>query len=261
MTGNFTERRSGIKGPRRSGRTEPDLCWGRNAVLSMLETVPEACSKIYMASGAQRNFRDRILALAGKAGIEVEETGGSYLDRLTAGEKHQGIAAGVEMPKPFSLSDLSAGDGPSLLVLTDHIQDPHNFGAIIRTAEVVGAHGVIFPERRSAQITGTVVKTSAGAAFRVKLFQVTNLVRSLEELKKKGYWAVGLDHRAGMDIWEKPLPDRMAMIVGSEGEGLSRLVSESCDDLRRIPMAGETGSLNASVASALGMFEWRRLYG
>lgn len=237
-----------------------DLCWGRNGVISMLETVPGACSKIYMASGAQKSFRDAILVLAGRAAIEVVEAGGSYLDELTGGEKHQGIVARVEMPKPSSLSELPDKDGPSLLLVMDHVKDPHNFGAIIRTAEAVGADGVIFPGRRSVGITGTVIKTSAGAAFRVRLFEVPNLVRSIEELKKSGYWAVGLDHMADRDIWEDPLPDRMALIVGSEGDGLSRLVSESCDDRRKIPMIGETGSLNASVASALGMFEWRRLY-
>lgn len=237
-----------------------NLCWGRNGVVSMLESVPQACSKIYMATGSQRAFRDIVLNLAGPRAIEVVEAGGSYLDELTGGEKHQGIVAEVEMPRPLDLSELSDKEGPGLVLAMDHLKDPHNFGAMIRTAEVAGAHGVIYPTRRSVGITGTIIKTSAGAAFRLPLFEVVNLVRALEDLKKKGYWVVGLDHEAKMDIWEAPLPDRMVLVVGSEGEGLSRLTSERCDDLRRIPMTGKTGSLNASVASALGMFEWRRLY-
>nr|WP_321503713.1 23S rRNA (guanosine(2251)-2'-O)-methyltransferase RlmB [uncultured Dethiosulfovibrio sp.] len=241
------------------GDSKDNLCWGRNGVISMLETAPEACHKIYMATGSQRSFRDEILGLAGPNAIEVVEAGGSHLDDLTGGEKHQGVVAEIEMPRPLDLSDLPDKEGPSLLLIMDHLKDPHNFGAIIRTAEVAGADGIVFPGRRSVGITGTVIKTSAGAIFRLPLFEVVNLVRALEDLKKRGYWVVGLDHRSERDIWDSPLPDRLALVVGSEGEGISRLVSERCDDLRKIPMVGETGSLNASVASALGMFEWRRL--
>ena len=245
---------------KRDREAKDNLCWGRNSVLSMLETVPEACRKIYMATGSQRAFRDDVLRLAGPRAIEVTEAGGSYLDDLTAGEKHQGIVAEVEMPRALDLSELEDVEGPSLIVAMDHLKDPHNFGAIIRTAEVAGSNGIIFPGKRSVGITGTIVKTSAGAAFRLPLFEVVNLVRALEEMKKRGYWVVGLDHRADRDIWQSPLPDRLVLVVGAEGEGISRLVSERCDDLRSIPMVGKTGSLNASVASALGMFEWRRLY-
>ena len=252
----------GVKGRKGKGdgESKDNLCWGRNSVLSMLETIPEACRKVYMATGSQRSFRDDLLALAGPSAIEVVEAGGSYLDELTGGEKHQGVVAEVDMPRSLDLSELPDREGPSLILAMDHLKDPHNFGAMIRSAEVAGAEGVIFPGRRSVGITGTVLKTSAGAAFRLPLFEVVNLVRSLEDLKKKGYWVVGLDHEAEMDIWESPLPDRLVLVVGSEGEGLSRLTSERCDDLRRIPMTGKTGSLNASVASALGMFEWQRLY-
>lgn len=255
-----------VRSDRSKGRTtssrrseDKDLCWGRNAVISMLETVPSACKKIYMATGIQTSFRDDLLRLAGRSAVEVTEANGSYLDEITGGEKHQGIVANIDLPKPKDLSQLAPEKGPSILLALDHVKDPHNFGAMIRTAEAVGALGVIYPSRRSVGVTGTVIKTSAGAAFRVPLYEVTNLVRSMEILKKEGYWVVGLDHEAPRDIWSSPLPDKLVLVVGSEGEGLSRLSSERCDDLRRIPMVGETGSLNASVAAALGMFEWRRL--
>ncbi|PIE54033.1 MAG: 23S rRNA (guanosine(2251)-2'-O)-methyltransferase RlmB [Dethiosulfovibrio peptidovorans] len=252
------KRRYGRGSSNDGGRDTDKLCWGRNPVFAVLDAAPGSCEKIFLASGTESSFRTRLLEAAGIGGVEVVQTGSSVLDEMTRGEKHQGVVARVLMPQARSLGKRPHRDGTDLLLALDHVKDPHNFGAVIRTAESAGASGVIFPGRRSVGVTGTVVKTSAGAAFRLPLYQVVNLTRSLKELKKDGYWVVGLDHRARSDIWSEPLPERLLLVVGAEGEGLSRLVSERCDDLRRIPMAGQVGSLNAGVAAALGMFEWRR---
>ena len=131
-------------------------------------------------------------------------------------------------------------------------------GAIIRSAEVAGADGVIFPDRRSASINGTVLKVSAGAALRLPLISVVNLSRTIDRVKEMGYWSIGLHQEGEHSIWDNAMPSRLALVLGSEGKGLTRLVRERCDELRSIPMKGTTGSLNVSVAAAIGIFEWLR---
>jgi len=158
------------------------------------------------------------------------------------------------------LSSLPSG-GPLLVVVLDHVQDPHNLGAVARTAEACGAKGVLFPKRRGALPGGTVVKVSAGAALRLPMVGVNNVVQTVKELQESGFWTIGLDNRMGRSLWSEPMPERTALVVGAEGEGLSRLVSDTCDEIVRIPLTGETGSLNASVACAVGMFEWARKWG
>ena len=153
------------------------------------------------------------------------------------------------------------GKTSALIVVLDHIEDPHNLGAIIRSAEAGGASGVISAKRRSALPTDTVIKTSAGASLRLPLVQVANITRTIEQLKAANFWTVGLDAKAQSSIWSEPLPERTALVVGAEGEGLSRLVAETCDMLRKIPINQEgVSSLNASVAAALGIFEWARVH-
>ena len=149
-------------------------------------------------------------------------------------------------------------EAPALIVVLDHVEDPHNLGAIVRSAEAAGAAAAVYSRRRSALPGGTVVKTSAGASLRLPMIPVVNVVRTLEQLQAAGFWIVGLEGRAEVSLWEDEVPARLALVVGAEGEGLSRLVSESCDQLLRVPIQGGVGSLNASVAAALGMFEWRR---
>ena len=150
---------------------------------------------------------------------------------------------------------------PVLVVILDHIEDPHNLGAIIRSAEAGGASAVIHAKRRSAIPNGTVIKTSAGASLRLPVIQVVNISRTIERLKESGFWAVGLSEKSERSIWNEKFPERCALVVGAEGSGLSRLVREMCDMTSRIPIKGGVGSLNASVAAALGIFEWARTYG
>ena len=164
----------------------------------------------------------------------------------------------------LELSEFIAGlpkEGTLMLLLLDHIQDPQNLGAVVRTAEASGAAGVLFPKRRSALPGGTVVKVSAGAALRLPMVAVNNVSQTVKELQEAGFWTIGLDNNKGRSIWGEPLPERVLLVVGSEGEGLSRLVAENCDEVVRIPLSGKTGSLNASVAAAVGMFEWARKWG
>jgi len=241
------------------------LCWGRNTVLSMLEAQPDICSSIQISSSARGEAIERIRETAGRYAIPVEMVSSERLELLCNDDNHQGVAGLLKTSPVKSLEEFLSwqlkDQDKSLLVMLDHIQDPHNMGAVIRSAESAGAEGVIYPDRRSASINGTVLKVSAGAAFRIPLLQVVNLSRSLDTLKKKGYWIIGLDQAGHDTIWTSPLPARMVLVLGSEGKGLSRLVRENCDELRRVPMKGSTGSLNVSVASAIGIFEWLRCHG
>ncbi len=241
-----------------------DLCWGRNPVLTLLRNRPNLCRKIFLLQGGEDSFRDRVAQLCADEKIPLEFVERSELDLLTGGAVHQGVAAKMLPIPPVDLDDVTDAidpNSPSLVVLMDHCQDPHNLGAVIRTAEVAGASCVVCQNDRSATVNGTVVKTSAGAAFRLPVVQVVNVSRALERLKSKGFWVVGLDHRAREAVWDSPLPDRLVLVVGSEGDGIASLTAKNCDKLVKFPMAGRTGNLNASVAAALGMFEWMRLHG
>ena len=177
--------------------------------------------------------------------------------------KHQGVICTLNPVKPVELDEFlrEIPEGPALVVVLDHIEDPHNLGAVIRSAEAGGALCVIHAKRRAAIPNDTVIKTSAGAALRLPVIQVVNITRTLEALKAKNFWTVGLDAESKTSIWDEKLPERTALVIGAEGFGLSRLVSESCDMLMKIPIKKDSaGSLNASVAAALGIFEWSRSY-
>ncbi len=255
---NFSAKSPGIK------KIFDDLCWGRNPVLTLLRNRPELCRKIFLLQGGEDSFRDRVVQLCTDEKIPLEFLERAELDVLTGGAVHQGVAAKMLPIPPADLdavTDAIDPNSPSLVVLMDHCQDPHNLGAVIRTAEVAGASCVVCQNDRSATVNGTVVKTSAGAVFRLPVVQVVNVSRTLEWLKSEGFWVVGLDHRARETVWDSPLPDRLVLVVGSEGDGIASLTAKNCDKLVKFPMAGHTGNLNASVAAALGMFEWMRLYG
>ncbi len=259
---NFSAKRPAVK--KNFGEKFDDLCWGRNPVLTLLRNRPELCRKIFLLQGGEDSFRDRVAQLCADEKIPLEFVERAELDALTGGAVHQGVAAKMLPIPPADLDDVTDAiepNSPSLVVLMDHCQDPHNLGAVIRTAEVAGASCVVCQNDRSATVNGTVVKTSAGAAFRLPVVQVVNVSRALERLKSKGFWVVGLDHRARETVWDSPLPDRLVLVVGSEGDGIASLTAKNCDKLVKFPMAGRTGNLNASVAAALGMFEWMRLHG
>ncbi len=213
----------------------------------------------------QRDLGDRprlsaIAALAQDAGVPVRLVPPEELDALAGAERHQGVAAEAEAFQYFTLHDLMerprAGD-PFLLVL-DGVEDPHNLGAILRSADAADVDGVIVPERRSAPVTPTVARASAGAVDHVPVAQVVNLPRALASLKERGVWIYGLDAEGTTAFDEADYARPVAIVAGAEGKGLGRLVRESCDVLLRIPLYGHVESLNVSVAAALALFAARR---
>ncbi|MCU0227224.1 MAG: 23S rRNA (guanosine(2251)-2'-O)-methyltransferase RlmB [Bryobacterales bacterium] len=177
------------------------------------------------------------------------------LDRLAKGSVHQGVVAVGAERAYQSLADVT---GREMLVLLDGVEDPHNLGAIVRSAHAAGAGAVVLPERRAAGITDTVTKSAAGALEYLPLVRVKNLANAMEELKQAGYWIYGLDERGTVAHWDVPWQSPSAIVLGAEGHGLHRLVRDGCDYLLRIPMAGEVASLNVSVAAGVVLFEWRR---
>jgi 23S rRNA (guanosine2251-2'-O)-methyltransferase len=241
-----------------------DVCWGRQPVLDLVRTSPGRCTKLVIANNVRPPFLDELVDAARAGKVVYQMAAPEALDTLCPGVRHQGVACRVTETKllelePF-LKELPEGK-PALIVVLDHIEDPHNLGAIVRSAEAAGAVAVVFPKRRSALPGGTVVKVSAGAAMRVPMISVINVTRCVEQLKDAGFWTVGLDKNAVNSLWEAgSLQARTALVVGAEDEGLSRLVGKSCDQLVRIPIRGVVGSLNASVAAALGMFEWSKVH-
>ena len=241
-----------------------DICRGRKPVLDLLAKSPFRCAKLLVADNVRPPFLDELLNLARQQNITWQVVKPEALDKLSGGEKHQGVICRLTQAKTVELADFLLGIAnkkSALVVVLDHIEDPHNLGAIIRSAEAGGASGVISAKRRSAVPNDTVIKTSAGASLRVPLIQVANITRTLEALKAADFWTVGLDAEAGESLWSEALPDRTALVVGAEGFGISRLVGETCDMLRKIPIRQEgVSSLNASVAAALGIFEWSRTH-
>ena len=241
-------------------------CRGRKPVLDLLSKTPEKCVELLIAENLKPPFRDEILNAAKGAGVSYKIVNSKILDKISDGELHQGVACKLSSSqKNFSLEPFLKNldeKAPALLVILDHIEDPHNLGAIIRSAEAGGASAVIYPERRAATPNDTVIKTSAGASLRLPLIPVTNINRAIEILKSFNFWAIGLSEKAEASAWDEKLPKRTALVIGAEGFGLSRLVRENCDSLIRIPIKTENsvGSLNASVAAALGIFEWYRQY-
>lgn len=246
--------------PKRENAEE--LCWGRNPVLSLLETASDRCMKVLLAKTVQGHIRARISELCKASGVPLHIVEAAAIDRLAPGERHQGLAACVTSIKLWKteelLRSLPPAPEPSMLLLCDHIQDPHNLGAVIRTAEAAGADAVLFPKRGGALPTGAVVKSSAGAALRLPLTLTGNVSQTIKLLQEAGFWVVGLSAEAEETLFKTDMPPRTAFVIGSEGEGLGRVVAQNCDELRRIPMRGGTGSLNASVAAGLAMFEWVR---
>lgn len=241
-----------------------DLNWGRHVVLQLLKESPDRVQKIYLGKNVSESFSRQIKLLAEKGKVIVQEIAPEVLTEICGHSGHQGVACKsgeVSILELENFLSVLPEEGPILAVILDHVQDPHNLGAVARTAEACGASGVLFPKRRGALPGGTVVKVSAGAALRIPMVGVNNVSQAVKRLQEEGLWTIGLDNRAGRSLWSEPLPARTAVIVGAEGEGLSRLVAETCDEIVRIPLSGETGSLNASVACAVGLFEWARTWG
>ncbi|HET7197019.1 MAG TPA: 23S rRNA (guanosine(2251)-2'-O)-methyltransferase RlmB, partial [Nocardioides sp.] len=217
-------------------------------------------STVYVAEGAERDGRLReTFRLASERGIGLLEVTKNELDRLTSGAVHQGLAAKIpayEYAHPADLLDRAAEQGePPLIVALDSVTDPRNLGAVVRSASGFGAHGVLVPERRAAGMTASAWKTSAGAAARIPVAQAVNLVRQLKSYKEAGLMVVGLAADGDVSLPDLDLADGpLVVVVGSEGKGLSRLVSETCDQLVSVPMAGRLESLNAGVAAGVALY-------
>ena len=228
---------------------DDNIIFGRNAVTELLKSG-RSVNKIFMAEGSRDGSVQKIFPLAKTAGVVVEFTRRDKLDKLCGG-RHQGVVALAAAINYSTVEEIlkSAADKNELpfLLLLDEIEDPQNFGAILRTAEAVGVHGVIIPKRRSVQLNATVFKTSAGAAQYVKVAQITNVAQTLKQLREFGLKIVGSDMSAEIDFNAANLTGGIVLIIGSEGHGMRRLTRENCDELIKIPMVGKINSLNASA--------------
>ena len=231
---------------------------GRNAVLEALKGKA-GLEKIYIAKGENQGSILRIIALAREGRIPITEADRLKLQAISGISTHQGVVAYLKQVDYCEVGDILAvakeREEPPLIVVCDELVDPHNLGAVIRTAEAAGAHGIIIPRHRGVGVTPAVTKSAAGAVFHMKIAKVTNLVRTLEDLKKQGVWIYGTDMAGDRSIFDTDLTGPCALVVGSEGEGMSRLVRETCDFLISIPMRGKVNSLNASVAAAIVLYE------
>lgn len=237
--------------------------FGRQPVLELLRSGREI-NRLLVAKGQRRGSIREILAVAKELGVTVQEVDRGVLDRMSKRGNHQGVLAQAAAVPYWSLEQVLAQktdpDWPFFLVLLDGIEDPHNLGALLRIGEALGIHAVVIPKRRAVGVTPAVMKTSAGAANYVPVCRVGNLVRAMELLKKAGLWIAGAD-REGEICWKQDLRGPLALVLGGEGQGLSRLVKEKCDFLSSIPQRGRVHSLNASVAGAMLMFEVLRQRG
>ena len=236
---------------------DPNILFGRNVVMEALKGEREI-DKILIQKGEKEGSVIKIISSAKAKGIVLLEVEKSKLDEITGREKHQGVVAYVAAHEYVSVQEIleeaaQKGEQPFVLIL-DNIQDPHNLGAIIRTAHNAGVHGIIIPKRRAVGLTGTVAKSSAGALEYMKVAKVSNIVQTIRELKEKGLWIACAD-MDGKTLYEENLTGPIGIVVGSEGEGVSKLTKENCDYIISVPMYGKVTSLNASVAASLMVYE------
>jgi len=234
---------------------------GRNAVFEALRAGMPV-RRIMIAEGTQPDRTlDEIARLAAEVGVEVARVPKRELDRQSERGSHQGVIADAAPYKYASLDAVLAraeGKERSLIIALDHITDPGNLGAIVRTAEVVGADGVVVSNARQAAVTPAAYKSSAGALAHVLLAQEANLVRSLKRCQEAGFWIAGASEHADQTLWEAPLEGRIVLVMGSEGDGLARLTKETCDFLVKLPQVGRVGSLNVAQATTALSYEWVR---
>ena len=248
----------------RSFEVENELIEGRNAVIEALR-AGRSIDKIYLARGDVDKTLGHIASKAREKGVVVVECDRRKLDFMSKTHAHQGVIALCAVRDTCSIDDIFAiaeerGE-PPFVIVCDEISDPHNLGAIIRSAECVGAHGVVIPKRRSAGLTAVVDKAAAGAAEHMAIARVPNLTAAMEELKKAGLWIYGTAAEGASPMWKTDLTGPIAIVIGSEGDGMSRLVREHCDFTVSIPLRGQISSLNASAAAAVLMYEILRQRG
>jgi len=236
-----------------------DKLTGIHAVKEALE-ARRPIDRIAIAKGRQDTRVEEIVQLARRQGVSVRFEDRGQLDRLANSKDHQGVVALTAVHAAATLGDIlthaSSGHGQlGLIVLLDGVEDPHNLGAIVRTALAAGAHGVVIPERRAAGLTDTVARASAGALAHLPVAKVTNLVRTMEELKEAGYWLVGLDEQGDKNYTEVDYTSSVGIVLGSEGRGLHELTRKRCDFVVSLPTTGPVKSLNVSVAAGVVLFE------
>jgi len=234
---------------------------GKNAVSEALR-AGVAIDKVYIAKDSTDAALRHIASVAREAGAVVSDVDKRKLDSMSLTHAHQGVIAAAACVESVTIEDILAiarnkGETP-LIVVCDEITDPHNLGAIIRTCEAVGAHGLIIPKHGSAGLTATVAKASSGAIYHTKIARVTNLTAALKEMKKEGIWVFGADLEGETELWHTDFLGPVALVIGSEGTGISRLVRENCDFTVKIPMYGKIQSLNASVSAAVLLYEVTR---
>ena len=245
--------------PKREREDAPEnMLEGRNAVTEAL-SAGRTIDKLFVADGDTDRALGRICAMAKQAGAVVVPTDRRKLDYMSATGAHQGVIAMVAAHDYASIDDIlkkaqDAGE-PPLIVICDELSDPHNLGAIIRTAECAGAHGIIIPKRRSVGLTAVVGKASAGALEYMPVARVSNITAAIDTLKKAGVWVYGTAAGGDTTLYRADLKSAAAIVIGNEGEGMSRLVSERCDFKVSIPMKGSISSLNASAAAAIMLYE------
>jgi len=235
-----------------------EIIYGLNPVIEALRGTRKAFELFVVGAGADKRL-EKLLKLAKEKGVPVRNREKADISRICGTEHHQGVALRVE---EFSFTELDdildhcrASEGKGLLLVLDGVQDPHNLGAIIRSAACAGAHGVIIPKDRAAGITPTVEKSSAGAVETVAVAQVVNVAQTLEDLKKDGFWIFGASDSAPDVLFRQDFTGAVVLVIGSEGEGIRPLVRKRCDALFSIPMQGGVSSLNASVAAGVALFE------
>ena len=234
-----------------------DYIVGRNAVREALRSG-RTIQRLFITNDKVQGSLQEIIGLAKDKGIELRRVDDKQLSKYADGVVHQGVVA---LAAPVKFADLGevlqnwSSDKAPLLILLDGIEDPHNMGAIIRTAECCGATAVLIPTRHTAPINATVAKTSAGALESIPLVQVGNVAQTIEELKKQGFWVLGAHMEGQQTLYQADLTSPLVLVIGNEGKGLSRLTKERCDFLVTIPMYGRINSLNASVAAAILMYE------
>lgn len=236
--------------------------FGINPILEKLKASPDQVSEVIIAKGRQRSVVRSIDAEARRLGLPVTYLPSHDLDRLVEGRKHQGVLAKVE---PYSyldfdvmLQSLSSKPRHEWILILDGLTDPRNFGALLRSADATGVRYVIIPKDRSVAVTPMVVKASAGAAHHLKVCRVANLRRAIMALKERGFWIAGLDVQAKERIYDRAYPEKLAIVLGSEGSGLRPLIMQECDYLVAIPMLGRIASLNVAVAGAVFLYELLR---
>jgi len=230
------------------------IVYGINTVLEALHAG--GVEKVCVERGQKNPRIQEILDLSRKQKVPFSIEERTWLDRKADGERHQGVLCYVSGMPTLRVEEIVAqASSPGLVLILDGIEDPHNLGAILRSSEVAGADGVFLPQRRSAQLSPAAIKASAGAASHLKVARIPNTARLMEQLKDAGYWITGFDAEAGKPLWELDFAGPTALVLGSEGAGLHRLVKEKCDFLASIPMRGKVTSYNVSVSAGIALYE------